>query len=73
MRDHSQQAASAIARTKSDHTIADAKNSIPMRTARMTTAVMTRVRSKERYPIWVTGSPSVSCSLVRPKRRSRLR
>src|SRR5258706_7083762 len=45
MRDHSQQPRSAIARTKTDHGSAVAKNSIPTRSSRMTTAVITRVRS----------------------------
>ena len=46
MRDHSQQETSAMASTKIDHAIADAKNNIPMKTTRIVTAVMTRVRSK---------------------------
>src|SRR5258706_14098341 len=45
MRDHSQHPRSAIARTNTDHARAGAKKSIPTRSSRMTTAVITRVRS----------------------------
>src|SRR5881394_4039390 len=60
-RDHSQQAARATARTKSDHPAAGAKNSIPRRTTRMATAVMTRVRSME--------APGASAPLARLRDR----
>ena len=72
-RDHSQQERSATASTKSDHAAALAKKSIPRKTARNATAVMTRVRSKAGQPARIAGSPAFNCSLVRPKRRSRWR
>ena len=72
MRDHSQQAMRAIASAKTAHTPAGAKKSIPRTTGRIASAVMTRVSSKV-YPAWVAGSDWPSCSLVRPKRRSRRR
>jgi hypothetical protein len=48
MRDHSQHARSATASVNTDHATPDVKKSIPMRTTRIETAVMTRVRSKAR-------------------------